>query len=243
MRRFSIITIARNDVAGLERTLQSLLKQTLTDFDWIVVDSASSDGTPDFLADAKRQMPMVLDWSSEPDRGIAHAWNKGIVRSRAEYILILNSGDTFTQRAVEQFNRACHPDRIICAHARLIGADGAATGIFKAQPYKLWRGMHIPHNWSCVPSDFYRRLGLYPELRDAMDFAWYHRAYKRLGRQGFQILDAVLGDFYLGGQSTQRVVESFEANRKILELNGTPAWASAMIYRAYLWNHRRVNGP
>ena len=89
----SIITINRNNAAGLEKTLQSVLSQTRTDFEYVVVDGASTDASVDVV---KRLAPAFgdrLKWVSEPDKGIYNAMNKGIRIAEGEYIEILNSGD------------------------------------------------------------------------------------------------------------------------------------------------------
>lgn len=88
--RLSIVTIVRNDLPGLERTLRSLVEQTVP-FEWIVVDGASSDGT--------RQRVLALfaleqaRGLSEPDGGIYDAMNKGLRLARGDYVLFLNAGD------------------------------------------------------------------------------------------------------------------------------------------------------
>ncbi len=88
--KLSIITINYNNVAGLEKTAQSVLSQSCTDYEWLVIDGGSSDGSRDFLLqhDAK-----IAYWCSEKDNGIYHAMNKGIKMAQGEYMLFLNSGD------------------------------------------------------------------------------------------------------------------------------------------------------
>lgn len=90
----SIITINRNNAAGLEKTMQSVLSQTRTDFEYVVVDGASTDDSVDVI---KRLAPAFghrLRWVSEPDKGIYNAMNKGIGMATGEYVEILNSGDS-----------------------------------------------------------------------------------------------------------------------------------------------------
>lgn len=86
--QFSIITVTRNNLDGLKNTAESLQWQTCRDFEWIVIDGASTDGTPHHLdtTDAR--------WISEPDKGIYDAMNKGIDRAHGDYLLFLNAGDT-----------------------------------------------------------------------------------------------------------------------------------------------------
>lgn len=84
---FSLITVTHNNLKGLKRTHSSVDTQTCRDFEWIVVDGASDDGTRNYLAGSS------ADWTSEPDSGIYDAMNKGMARANGRYLLFLNAGD------------------------------------------------------------------------------------------------------------------------------------------------------
>lgn len=89
--KLSIITICYNNLEGLKRTYQSVVDQTARkDFEWIVIDGASTDGTPVWLHEHDSE---IDKWLSEPDTGIYNAMNKGIRMASGEYCLFLNSGD------------------------------------------------------------------------------------------------------------------------------------------------------
>lgn len=88
---FSVITITRNNLSGLQAAADSLAQENPDLFEWIVIDGASTDGTAAYLAATKAQ------WLSEPDHGIYDAMNKGIERARGDYVLFLNAGDTLAQ--------------------------------------------------------------------------------------------------------------------------------------------------
>nr|WP_295923802.1 glycosyltransferase family 2 protein [uncultured Dyadobacter sp.] len=90
MPALSIITINLNNRAGLIRTLQSVISQTFPDFEYIVIDGNSTDGSQQAIQD---YADMIRHQVSEPDRGIYHAMNKGIQLAQGEYCLFLNSGD------------------------------------------------------------------------------------------------------------------------------------------------------
>ena len=90
--RFSIITIGRNDLAGLKVAAQSIASQTCQDLEWIVSDGASTDGSVEWLESANLA---YLDFISEPDNGIQDAYNKGIARATGEILVFINSGDMF----------------------------------------------------------------------------------------------------------------------------------------------------
>lgn len=87
----SIITINWNNVSGLEKTLASVLQQKEQDFEHIIVDGASTDGSVEHIMLYHAQRPAV--WVSERDNGIYNAMNKGIRMAQGQYVMILNSGD------------------------------------------------------------------------------------------------------------------------------------------------------
>lgn len=88
--KLSIITINYNNKDGLEKTIASVSSQTYTDFEYLIIDGGSTDGSRNYIAS---QQTALTYWVSEPDRGIYHAMNKGITKAKGEYILFLNSGD------------------------------------------------------------------------------------------------------------------------------------------------------
>lgn len=96
--KISIITINRNNAEGLRKTMESVLSQTYRDFEYIIVDGASTDGSVEVIKSMVPEQNMNINgihvqWLSEQDTGIYNAMNKGIHLSRGEYSLMLNSGD------------------------------------------------------------------------------------------------------------------------------------------------------
>ena len=92
MTALSIITICRNNRDGLQRTLDSVMSQTAPPTELIVVDGASTDGTPGWLASTG--WPPYFAWKSEPDDGIYDAMNRGMGRLRERgLVMFLNAGD------------------------------------------------------------------------------------------------------------------------------------------------------
>jgi glycosyltransferase involved in cell wall biosynthesis len=88
--KLSIITINRNNAAGLEKTIQSVVMQTFEDFEYILIDGASTDTSIEVI---KKYSNNFTYWVSEPDTGICNAVNKGLKIARGDYCLLLNSGD------------------------------------------------------------------------------------------------------------------------------------------------------
>jgi glycosyltransferase involved in cell wall biosynthesis len=88
--KLSIITINKNNVTGIEKTIKSVVVQTFTDFEYIIIDGASSDDSVDII---KKYSNKITNWVSEPDTGIYNAMNKGIKKAQGDFCLFLNSGD------------------------------------------------------------------------------------------------------------------------------------------------------
>lgn len=97
MHRLSIVTVNLNNSFGLQETIDSVVGQTFVDYEWIVIDGGSTDGSLQLIEHSSEHFSY---WVSEPDNGIYSAMNKGIAVSRGEWILFLNSGDTFCNDSV-----------------------------------------------------------------------------------------------------------------------------------------------
>lgn len=90
--KYSIITVNYNNKEGLRKTIESVIHQTYRDFEFIVIDGGSTDGSTDVLKEYDAQIDY---WISEPDGGIYQGMNKGIKKATGEYLNFMNSGDCF----------------------------------------------------------------------------------------------------------------------------------------------------
>ena len=95
--KFSIITINYNNVIGLKKTIESVIRQTYTNYEYIVIDGGSTDNSCSILESNRDRIGVII---SEPDSGIYHAMNKGWKIANGEYCLFLNSGDIFADNYV-----------------------------------------------------------------------------------------------------------------------------------------------
>lgn len=108
MANLSIITINFNNKEGLLRTAKSITEQLYTNFEWIVIDGGSTDGSLDII---KQYQNHITYWCSEKDKGVYDAMNKGIRHSNGTWLNFMNSGDTFVSAETLQnvFNEAIPP--------------------------------------------------------------------------------------------------------------------------------------
>ena len=119
--KFSIITVCLNEVSGIQMTCESIVKQTYLNYEWIVIDGASTDGTLEIIESYRHSINMLI---SEPDKGIYDAMNKGIGKARGEYLIFINGGDAFaTVNALALATQAPQTE-IIYGDLRLDTFDG-----------------------------------------------------------------------------------------------------------------------
>jgi glycosyltransferase involved in cell wall biosynthesis len=97
----SIITAVYNGRATMEETIKSVISQDYPNFEYLVIDGGSTDGTVDIL---KKYDASIDYWVSEPDKGIYHALNKGIDLARGEWIYFLGADDRlFDDKVLQRF--------------------------------------------------------------------------------------------------------------------------------------------
>lgn len=177
---FSIVTIAYQNVDGLRATIESVKSQSFRDFEHIVIDAASTDGSAEWLA-----ANFDGAWVSEPDRGRYHGMNKGAQMSRGEYVWFMHSGDLFGDadvltRVAAAVEREGHPDWLY-GLARVIGADKSLLGVLAVVPFSMFNvailGRSLPHQAAAFKRDFFWRLGGYDEkMAVAADLLFMVRA-------------------------------------------------------------------
>lgn len=90
--KITVITVVYNDAKNLERTFESIRNQINRDFEYIVIDGCSKDGTLDTI---RKNEDLISHWISEPDEGIYDAMNKGIRLANGQYLNFMNAGDSF----------------------------------------------------------------------------------------------------------------------------------------------------
>ena len=162
---FSIITICLNNKEGLEKTGNSIMGQTCTDFQWIIIDGASNDGTLDYLSKIQDDK---IHWLSEPDKGLYDAMNKGLEEATADYVLFLNAGDVLAstdilEKLKAEIESANLPDFIYgdCYEQ----SNAGELLLKKARSAKwIWYGMFTHHQAMIY------RLGAVDSLRYKMKY-------------------------------------------------------------------------
>jgi glycosyltransferase involved in cell wall biosynthesis len=160
--KLSIITINLNNAEGLRKTIESVISQTFADFEYIVIDGASTDGCVDII---KEYADKISDWVSEPDKGIYNAMNKGTQKAHGEYLLFLNSGDVLAaSNTLASIAGHLNNVDIVSGYVKELYAD---KQIKRTPPIELkFRYLYhqnIPHQAQFIKRELIFSLGLYNE--------------------------------------------------------------------------------
>lgn len=239
--KLSIITINRNNVAGLERTMESVVSQTCPDFEYVVVDGASTDGSVDVIRRLAVSLGDRLKWLSEPDSGIYNAMNKGVRMASGNYIQILNSGDCLasgnvTERMLAALDCQGNPS-ILYGNMIKCFPDGKriVDKCFAGQEVTLL-GMYtgtLNHNPAYIRRDLFEKYGYYDEsLKICSDWKWYMQSIVLGGESPVYVdLDVTLFDM-TGISETAGSREMIKAERSRVLANLFPQ-AVLSDYAAY----------
>lgn len=171
--KLSVITINYNDLSGLTNTVNSVMNQSWKEFEHIIIDGGSIDGSETYI---KQNAQYFSYWVSEKDNGIYNAMNKGIGKAKGEYLLMLNAGDVLHNNEVlsKVFEENKYAQDIIYGDV-----DRESKGIVFTEsifPEKLTFGFlrtgMISHQAVFFKRNLHDIVGLYDEtLRYASD--WY----------------------------------------------------------------------
>ena len=171
----SVITINRNNAEGLARTLASTSGQSFGQFEQIVIDGGSTDGSAELVKSAAFRIDRGI---SEPDSGIYNAMNKGIRMARGKYLLFLNSGDhLFDSLALAKAIAAMDDSDVQCFDLLVRGHVELNGGIdyVKAYPdqidFSYMAVDSLPHPATFIKASLFRQFGMYDEsLRICADW-------------------------------------------------------------------------
>jgi glycosyltransferase involved in cell wall biosynthesis len=178
---FSIITPSFNQGRFLDRTLQSVLSQGISEMDYLVVDGGSTDETLPILERYRGR----LRWRSEPDRGQAHAVNKGFRLTSGDIIGWLNSDDVYypgALAAVEDFFSRNPQAEILYGEADHIDAADRVIGAYPTEDWDFDRLKEIC--FLCQPAVFFRRrlIHRYGPLDESLQYCMDYEYWLRVGR-------------------------------------------------------------
>ena len=225
MIRFTVVTITYNAETVLQRTLQSVLRQTYGGVEHLIIDGASKDGTLQMAEDYKRlsdqsELGHKVIIKSEPDKGIYDAMNKGLTQASGDYIVFMNAGDCFLQDdTLEQVVHRCRlmesPSdelpAVLYGLTDIVDGEGKFLYHRRLQPpaHLSWRsfrqGMLVCHQAFYARTDIAKNLQYDTRYRFSADVDWCIRVMREAERMNLPLVPVgiVTANYLEEGQTTQ----------------------------------------
>ncbi|GAA3621185.1 glycosyltransferase family 2 protein [Flavivirga jejuensis] len=203
----SIITVNYNNVDGLETTIKSVQNQDFINFEHIIIDGNSIDGSKELIEANKASFSY---WISEPDKGIYHAMNKGIKVAKGDYLFFLNSGDDLTDsQALTRVKIHLNEYDIVYFNINDVGLN--ETRVKKCPEVLTFAFLHEdlpPHQSTFIKKSLFEKIGYYDErLKIVSDWKFLILALCKFNAT-YKYIDDVFSNFYRGGLSS--LEENFE---------------------------------
>jgi glycosyltransferase involved in cell wall biosynthesis len=200
----SVITVVLNSEKLIEKTIQSVINQSYKDFEYIIIDGGSTDGTTAVIKDYSNH---IAYWSSTRDLGISHAFNKGLSKATGELIGIINAGDILLDDALLSVYNAFTENNFDYLYGNSVLRDLNDIDLRVLKPVKVvglpYGGMPFQHSTLYITRRVFESVGNYNiNYKTAMDFEFFLRVLKMNFKSYY--LDKNLTVYYRGGMSDQR---------------------------------------
>ena len=221
--KISIITITYNSEMTLEETIRSVVSQGYPNLEYLIIDGASKDNTLDIVNKYKDQIAVI---SSEPDKGISDAFNKGIQKATGEIIGIINSDDILLPGALQAIADNYDPSVDVYSGNVLFWNDitGDTVVSYPTLDFgKLQLQYGVAHPSRFIRKDAYERFGVYDiRFRYVMDRNLLCRFYQKGAK--FIHIDKELTKFRMGATTANPVYKKKEDYRLFVQCYGGSDW-------------------
>lgn len=228
--KISIITATYNSEKTLKDTLESVLKQTYTDYEHIIIDGLSKDNTMQIVKEYEKKYSGKLRYISEKDNGIYDAMNKGIKMAQGDIIGILNSDDKYANENVLKEIIDCF-EKTKCdgSYGNLIFMDAQTMSkpqrVWKSENGKVEKGWHPAHPTLYLKKEVYEKIGVFNlKYAIAADYDFMIRMLKDKSIKLSYINDAIVY-MRVGGISTNGIkgyYKNLKESHKVLVENEIP---------------------
>ncbi len=245
--RLSIITVVFNNVQHIERTICSVISQSYSNIEYLVIDGASSDGTVQQILKYKDKIQVLV---SEPDRGIYDAMNKGLALATGDYVLFMNSGDELYDKDTVTEVFASAPDAdIYYGETEMINEQLQSLGLRRHRVPEQLRHSSFRYGMSVSHQAIYIRRALCssynPIYQLSADIDWILNALSK-ARKVVNV-HRLVAKYLVGGMSKKRHRQSLKERYQIFNhyYGRIPNFFNhiliAVRLATYFLKHRRTN--
>lgn len=210
--KVTVVTVCYNAESIIEKTMRSILNQSYTDMEYIIVDGASTDGTLDIAYNVINDYPnKIVRCQSEHDDGIYDAMNKGVTLANGEWVIFMNAGDSFydTNTLAKVFNSIISKNfSAIFGNSRFIDVFSGEIKVVFSSTEGL--GQYMPN---CHQSAFVRKEELLEnpfrtDYKIISDFIFFYHLKKN--NKQYLLIDDIIADYDANGLSSNNKIVTKE---------------------------------
>lgn len=214
----SIITVVYNSEAFIEKTILSIINQSFSSIEYIIVDGGSTDATIEII---KKYEKYISKWITEKDCGLYDAMNKGLNMATGTYVWFINSGDEAFSESVlmDIFEKTENFPDVVYGETEIIDYKGQSIGMRRHQsPENLtWKslryGMKVCHQSVLVKKVIAGNYNL--KYRYSSDFEWLIEVLKKANTIYFSQM--IISKFMDGGQTSKTIIPGLKERFRIIK--------------------------
>ena len=214
--KLSVITINYNNCDGLRKTIESVVNQTCYDFEYIIIDGGSTDGSVDVI---KEYADKIGYWVSEADNGCYHAMNKGIKVATGEYVIFMNSGDYFySNEIIADFVASNPTEDVLCGDMFL--SLGCVNVVPEKLTFRYFFEGNLPHQACFIKTAVQKQYPYNEDLKIVSDWEFFLKTLI-LNNGSYRKINKIISFFDFNGISSSNQ-ELHQKERKFIILNLFP---------------------
>lgn len=250
----SVVTVCFNAISSINETVNSVLSQTYPKIEYIIIDGGSTDGTVNYLNSIVGKLASFV---SEPDKGIYDAMNKGVAMANGEWIIFMNSGDTFVNNKIlNQVSVFMEDETVDVLFGDTIFKSPWGKYIITGNFFDK-KDAHLPfcHQSSFVRTALMKKFPFDISYKVAADYKFFFHLYKMNRR--FLHINIPIAVYDSIGFSTNRVIDTY---KEVSVANGSShsityllrllyfylrhiimlLFPCSIIYKYRMWKYRKI---
>ena len=234
--KLTIITVSYNSEATIKDTIESVLNQSNSNYEYIIVDGGSKDSTLTIIESYYQKFSLKgisYNWISELDNGIYDAMNKGVKHSRNQILSFINSDDWYEKDTVDKvlgcFNRKPDID-ILYGNIKMVSLENKER-LKRPKPlYRIKNEQNIYFPSVFIKKDFFinNHVNFDLKYKLASDYKFLLNSF--LINSSFFYLNENLSFYRLGGSTTKHIIKSWKEVKKIQKEQGMSSFKAEMYY-------------
>lgn len=235
--KVSVVTVSYNAVSSIESTILSVINQTYSNIEYIIIDGGSRDGTVEII---KKYASRISYWISEPDKGIYDAMNKGIDKANGEWVNFMNAGDSFYEvSTIESFmDKVSLSADIAYGDTMILYSMGKV--LEKAKPLNLIKErMVFGHQATFVKAYLLKQFKFDTSYRSSGDYHFFYQMYMK--KYFFEYIPIVVAN-YDGryGMSRDFILIVKKENARIHGKDNTILWSISFCIEAFVYKFKAI---